>query len=65
MTSYLREPENNNVVNYLLKLGYTPTRIADSFAIASGGASMYRNRIKSYMKEENIQDINDIVGIVE
>ena len=39
------------VVNYLLKLGYTPTRIADSFAIASGGASMYRNRIKSYMKE--------------
>ena len=48
------------VVNYLLKLGYTPTRIADSFAIASGGASMYRNRIKSYMKEGFSQEEAEI-----
>jgi hypothetical protein len=39
------------VVSYLLKVGYTPTQLADSFAIASGGAPFYRNRIKSYLKE--------------
>jgi hypothetical protein len=39
------------VVSYLLKVGYTPTQIADSFAIASGGAPFYRNRIKTYLKE--------------
>jgi len=36
---------------YLLKLGFTPTQIADSFAIASGGASFYRNRVKALIKE--------------
>ncbi len=35
----------------LLKFGFTPTQIADSFAIASGGATFYRNRIKTYLKE--------------
>ena len=40
-----------NVVAGLLKLGFLPTQIADSFAIASGGASFYRNRIKALMKE--------------
>jgi hypothetical protein len=35
----------------LLKLGFLPTQIADSFAIASGGATFYRNRIKSLVKE--------------
>ena len=35
----------------ILKFGFTPTQIADSFAIASGGASFYRNRIKKYLKE--------------
>ena len=39
------------VVSYLLKIGYTPTQLADSFAIASGGAPFYRNRVKSYLKE--------------
>jgi hypothetical protein len=34
----------------ILKLGFLPTQIADSFAIASGGATFYRNRTKSYMK---------------
>jgi hypothetical protein len=41
----------NSVISYLLKIGYTPTQLADSFAIASGGAPFYRNRIKSYLKE--------------
>ena len=39
------------VISYLLKIGFTPTQIADSLAIAMGGASMYRNRVKTYMKE--------------
>ena len=39
------------VLSYLLKIGYTPTQMADSFAIASGGAPFYRNRIKSYLEE--------------
>ena len=39
------------VINKLLKLGFTPTQVADSFAIASGGATFYRNRLKSLIKE--------------
>ena len=39
------------ILNYLLRIGFTPTQIADSFAIAAGGASFYRNRIKTYMKK--------------
>ena len=38
-------------LRYLLKLGFTPTQVADSFAIASGGATFYRNRIKKYLKQ--------------
>jgi len=38
-------------VNKLLKLGFLPTQIADSFAIASGGATFYRNRVNSLLKE--------------
>ena len=34
----------------LLKLGFTPTQIADSMAIASGGATFYRNRVNTYVK---------------
>ena len=39
------------VINYLLQKGFTPTQIADSFAIAFGGASFYRNRFNKYKKE--------------
>ena len=39
------------MLSALLKFGFTPTQIADSFAIASGGATMYRNRINKYLKE--------------
>ena len=38
------------VINKLLKLGFLPTQVADSFAIASGGSTFYRNRIKSLVK---------------
>jgi len=37
--------------SYLLKIGFTPTQIADSFAISAGGASFYRNRIKTYINQ--------------
>ena len=39
------------VLSYLLKLGFTPTQIADSFAISAGGSTFYRNRIKTYVKQ--------------
>jgi len=35
----------------LLKVGFLPTQIADSFAIACGGASFYRNRVNTYLKQ--------------
>jgi hypothetical protein len=40
---------------YLLQLGFTPTQVADSFAIATGGATFYRNRMKTYLKEGTTQ----------
>ena len=36
---------------YLLQLGFTPTQIGDSFAIATGGATMYRNRVNTYLEQ--------------
>ena len=39
------------VVQMLLRQGFTPTKIADSFAIAAGGAPYYRNRVNKYIKE--------------
>jgi len=38
-------------LNYLLKIGFAPTQLADSFAIAVGGASMYRNRVNTFKKQ--------------
>jgi len=35
---------------YMLKKGFLPTQIADSFAIAMGGASFVRNRVQSLIK---------------
>ena len=39
------------VMAYIIEKGYLPTKFADSFAIASGGATFYRNRINMYIKE--------------
>ena len=39
------------VLSYLLEIGFTPTQVADSFAISMGGAPFYRNRVKRYIKE--------------
>jgi hypothetical protein len=38
-------------LNKLLKAGFLPTRYADSFAIALGGAAFYRNRVNALMKK--------------
>ena len=38
-------------VAWLIKKGFTPTQIADSFAIASGGATYYRNKVRALVKE--------------
>ena len=38
-------------ISKLLELGFAPTQIADSFAIASGGSTFYRNRINTYKKQ--------------
>ena len=38
-------------ISYLLSKGFLFTRIADSFAIASGGSTFYRNRINTYKKQ--------------
>jgi len=36
---------------WLIKKGFTPTQIADSFAISSGGAAHYRNNVRRLMKQ--------------
>ena len=45
-------------ISKLLELGFAPTQIADSFAIASGGATFYRNRINTYLKEKDANGNN-------
>jgi hypothetical protein len=39
------------VLAWTLKQGFLPTKIVDSFAIAAGGSTFYRNRINTYLKE--------------
>ena len=43
-------------ISYILEKGYLPTQYADSFAIASGGATYYRNRINDLIKNEGITE---------
>ena len=38
-------------LRYILSLGFTPTQIADSVAIAFGGANFYRSKLKKYLAE--------------
>lgn len=42
-------------LRFLLKIGFTPTQAADSFAISAGGATFYRNRVNKYLKEGRTQ----------
>ena len=43
-----------SIISALLKKGYYPTQIADSVAIATGGASYYRNRVNDLIKNEKL-----------
>ncbi len=40
-----------SMIAVVLKKGFMPTQYADSFAIALGGASFYRNRTNTYIKQ--------------
>ena len=44
------------VINYILEKGYLPTKFMDSFAIASGGATFYRNRVKDLIKNKGLSE---------
>jgi hypothetical protein len=45
----------SGLISKILKVGFTPTQIADSFAIAAGGSTFFRNRYKTYLKETNAE----------
>ncbi len=46
-----------SAIAFLLSKGFVLTRYADSFAIASGGATFYRNRLNKYIKEGMSQEL--------
>ena len=58
-------------ISYILQKGFLPTQMADSFAIALGGASMYRNRVETYksqglsQKEAETKAFDDFQEIAE
>ena len=61
----------NAAISYLLNKGFVFTRYADSFAIASGGATFYRNRTEALVKQgmdrkaAEEQAFNDFRAIAE
>ena len=52
-------------INYILKKGFIPTQFADSFAIASGGATFYRNRINDLINKEGMSEADAKVKAME
>jgi hypothetical protein len=40
-----------SAISYILRKGFAPTQMADSFAISFGGASFYRNRYNTYIQQ--------------
>ena len=53
------------VLNYILQKGYLPTQYADSFAIASGGATFYRNRVKDLIKKGSTEKEAEAIAYKE
>ena len=51
LTTYMAKSKSSPkaLLNWLLQKGFLPTQMADSFAIANGGAAFYRNRVKTYV----------------
>ena len=63
LAQIMNDPRNKSVLDkfkaanyWVLKMGYGPTRFADSLAIAFGGAAFYRNRLNTYLKQGMSQD---------
>jgi hypothetical protein len=46
-----KENKAKAAIAWLLEKGFLPTQIADSFAISSGGAAYYRNKVNAYLKQ--------------
>jgi len=55
ITEQAKKKGVRGVISYLLNKGFVLTRAADSFAIANGGAAMYRNRVNTYLKQGKTQ----------
>tara|TARA_R110001606_G_scaffold78171_1_gene180651 strand:- start:1019 stop:9946 length:8928 start_codon:yes stop_codon:yes gene_type:complete len=53
LAASLRKSKNpiRSLLAQLLQFGFLPTQIADNVAIATGGASFYRNRVNTYLKQ--------------
>ena len=53
LTTYMAKSKSSPkaLLNWLLQKGFLPTQMADSFAISIGGASFYRNRVNTYLKQ--------------
>jgi len=53
LSAWLKGKENKAkaFLAFLLEKGFTPTQIADSFAIAFGGAFFYRNQVDFYIEQ--------------
>jgi len=53
LAAEMRKSKNPHrfLISKLLELGFLPTQIGDNIAIATGGASYYRNRINTYLKQ--------------
>ena len=53
LANYVANSKNpvKAALNWLLTKGFLPTQLADSFAIAMGGATFYRNRVNTYLKQ--------------
>lgn len=53
LASFVQGKENKvkAAISYLLKIGFTPTRLADATAITFGGATYFINQKKSYIAD--------------
>jgi len=53
LAAEMRKSKNPHrfLISKLLQLGFLPTQIGDNIAIATGGATYYRNRINKYLKD--------------
>jgi hypothetical protein len=63
LAQIMNDPRNKSIADkfkaanfWILKNGYAPTRFADSFAVAFGGAGFYRNRLNTYLKEGKTEE---------